>query len=219
MCGSTMYGVCSRSKKRKDGTLYPPYYFYTCIQIKQATGKECSRRKQYSATRLEAEVAEIISSLVSVDEFAETVRELVSREVDVSELWNCVEALRKNLRQLQGRQRTIEKQIDTFNYDSPVVDKMAESLNRRLTDTFEDIAECEYSIVETEKRILNIARQKSAQDGVYKALSMFDAVYDQLSDMEKKNLLQTLIDYIEIYPEKQKDGHFIKTLHFIFPTK
>ncbi len=217
MCGSTMYGVCSRSKKRKDGTLYPPYYSYTCRQLKQTTGRDCPRRKQYSATRLENEVAEIICSLVSVDEFAETVRELVSKEVDVNELRNRVETLKKTLRQLEGRQRTIEKQIDTLDYDSPVVDKMAESLNRRLTDTFEDIAECEYSIVETEKRILNVQREKAAQDGVYKVLSMFDAVYDELTDIEKKGLMQALIDHIEIYPEKQKDGHFIKTIHFNFP--
>ncbi len=38
--------------------------------------------------------------------------------------------------------------------------------------------------------------------------------------MEKKNHSQTLIGYIEaIYPEKQKDGHFIKTLHFNFPIR
>lgn len=52
-CGYPMYGVTSRSRKRKNGTLYPPYYSYICRTKPNVTGHRCSWHRQISAPRLD----------------------------------------------------------------------------------------------------------------------------------------------------------------------
>ena len=46
---------------------------------------------------------------------------------------------------------------------------------------------------------------------------MFDKLYDKMTDMEKKTFMESFIESIEIYRERQSGGHFVKTVHFNFP--
>jgi site-specific DNA recombinase len=38
-----------------------------------------------------------------------------------------------------------------------------------------------------------------------------------MTDMEKKTFMQSFIESIEIYHERQKDGHYVKAINFNFP--
>ena len=40
---------------------------------------------------------------------------------------------------------------------------------------------------------------------------------DDMSDADKKTLMNLLIEKIEIYPEKQKDGRWVKSVQFKIP--
>ena len=53
---------------------------------------------------------------------------------------------------------------------------------------------------------------------VYKRIidEMLDNI-DDMNDADKKTLMNLLIEKIEIYPEKQKDGRWIKSVQFKIP--
>ena len=94
---------------------------------------------------------------------------------------------------------------------------MSESITRRLNDTFDEMTRVEGLIRETQTRIQNVEQQKLTQDSIYQFLLMFDKLYDKMTDMEKKTFMQSFIESIEIYRERQKDGHYVKAINFNFP--
>lgn len=46
---------------------------------------------------------------------------------------------------------------------------------------------------------------------------MFDKVYYSYSEVEQKEFMKAFIEKIELYPEKRKDGCWIKHITFNFP--
>ena len=52
---------------------------------------------------------------------------------------------------------------------------------------------------------------------IFEMLEGFSKYYDVMSPEDKKALLQAMVSFIELYPEKRDDKHLIKTIHFTFP--
>ena len=48
-------------------------------------------------------------------------------------------------------------------------------------------------------------------------LLYFDLLYDKFTDSEKKEFLQSFVERVELFPEKQPDGRFLKRIKFRFP--
>ena len=61
--------------------------------------------------------------------------------------------------------------------------------------------------------------EKSAmtKKSIFEMLEGFSKYYDVMSPEDKKALLQAMVSFIELYPEKRDDKHLIKTIHFTFP--
>ena len=61
--------------------------------------------------------------------------------------------------------------------------------------------------------------EKSAmtKKSIFEMLEGFSKYYDVMSSEDKKALLQAMVSFIELYPEKRDDKHLIKTIHFTFP--
>ena len=52
---------------------------------------------------------------------------------------------------------------------------------------------------------------------IYRLLLAFDAVYNSDKEAERKELMKAFIERIDLYPEKRKDGCWIKKIVFNFP--
>ena len=50
-------------------------------------------------------------------------------------------------------------------------------------------------------------QEKLTADSGYQLLLVFDQLYGSFTEIEKKKFMQALIEKIELYPEKQPDGH------------
>ena len=48
-------------------------------------------------------------------------------------------------------------------------------------------------------------------------MKIFDIIYDEFSELEKKEFLHSFIKKIEIYPEPQENGQILKSIEFRFP--
>ena len=58
---------------------------------------------------------------------------------------------------------------------------------------------------------------QSTSKQVYQILTCFDKIYFEMTDLEKKEFFRNFIDEIELYSERQSDGHIVKLINFNFP--
>lgn len=63
----------------------------------------------------------------------------------------------------------------------------------------------------------NIRQQKISGDNVYQFLLYFDLLYDIFTDSEKKEFLQSFVEQVDVFPEEQPGGRFLKRIKFRFP--
>ena len=79
------------------------------------------------------------------------------------------------------------------------------------------MVEIESQIDELQSQIRSIRQEKISGDNIYRLLLAFDAVYNSATEAERKELMKAFIERIDLYPEKRKDGCWIRRIVFNFP--
>jgi site-specific DNA recombinase len=114
-------------------------------------------------------------------------------------------------------QRKLESELDNLDVTDRFYNRKYESLSRRLEDAFETIDEADKCVEDCEARLESVRQQNLSQESIYESLKIFDELYEEMNDFEKKNFVRTFIDSIELFPDKsRKNGCAIKTIHFKF---
>lgn len=90
-------------------------------------------------------------------------------------------------------------------------------LQRRYDEQYGKIEEIEIQIGEVQGKIQSIRQEKISGNNIYQLLMTFDEIYGSASEVEQKEFMKAFIDKIEVYPEKRKDGSWIKNIVFNFP--
>ena len=144
-------------------------------------------------------------------------REKIGGKLDTAELDAEMETLRKQLRQLTGTKDRLGEQIDALDFDDPHYTRKAQDLQERQNRVYDQIASVEVSIAEVQTRMDNIRQHRISTDNVYQFLLYFDKLYDQFTDLEKKTFMNSFIERIEIFPERQENGRILKHIEFRFP--
>lgn len=160
---------------------------------------------------------EIIHKLVNTPAFEQGIREKIGGKLDTAELDTEMETLRKQLRQLTGTKDRLGEQIDALDFDDPHYTRKAQDLQERQNRVYDQIASIEVIIAEVQTRMDNIRQRRISTDNVYQFLLYFDKLYDQFTDLEKKTFMNSFIERVEIYPERQSDGRIVKRIEFRFP--
>ncbi len=217
ICGKSLYGVPSRGRKRKDGSIYPTYYSYACRSSLVKNGVACNFG-QIACTKVDKAMYGIISGIVNTDNFGNEMSQLVNERIDTSEAEQELDVALKGHRQALGVQRKLESELDKLDVSDRHYDRKYESLSRRLDDAFDAIESAENKIKDCEARLESIKKQGLSKESVYKVLRLFDKQFNMMTDYEKKSFVRTFIDSIELYPDKKSvNGCPIKTVHFKFP--
>ncbi len=217
-CGTRMYGRPNGQKKKKDGTLYPPSYSYTCRANSAERGKECLKPITFAEKPMAKAVRDIIVSLVQDDGFHDLVERALIEKFDADKLIADIEAAEKELRRLQRLQQQIENQLNTIDYDNKNATRLEESYNNRLFKVIEDIADVEQRIANLQTETEDAQTMEDTKEAVYTFLEHFDEIFDLMDDPDKRDFLKSFIDYIEVYPKEERpNGQLIKAIHFRFP--
>lgn len=216
VCGSGMYGNVNR-KKKKDGTYYRDYFYYACKHRLHVDGKRCDYHHQWGEDVIDAAVEEIIRQLVNTPTFEQGLREKIGSHLDTTDLDQEIEQLRKQLRQYTGTKDRISEQMDALIFDDPHYDRKLQDLQTRQNKIYDQIASVESEIADAQIRLENIQQNKVSADNVYQFLLYFDKLYGKFSDIEKKAFMNSFIERIEIFPERQENGRILKHIEFRFP--
>ena len=181
------------------------------------TGHECTFRVNIEQTEMNRMVAAIISAMVKDPRFAEAIKEKIGSAVDTKDLEKQLEALQTQLRQALGTKARLERQMDSLNVNDPYYDRKISDLQRRYDEQYGKIDEIEVQIDDVQSQIRSIRQEKISGDNIYRLLLAFDQVYEAASEVERKEFMRAFIERIELFPERQPDGNWIRKIIFNFP--
>ncbi|MGM9660899.1 MAG: hypothetical protein ACI3WQ_09910 [Faecousia sp.] len=208
-----MYGNIAKAHGRDKKTRY----YYYCKNTITASGHECSFRLNIDQAELNNAVAKIISAMVNKPRFAEAIQAKIGTAVDTASLEQQVEVLQGRLKQTLGTKTRLERQMDTLDIGDPHYDRKISDLQRRYDEQYDIMVEIESQIDELQSQIRSIRQEKISGDNIYRLLLAFDAVYNSATEAERKELMKAFIERIDLYPEKRKDGCWIRSIVFNFP--
>ena len=212
-CGKGMYGNIAKAHSKDKKTRY----YYYCKNTITESGHECSFRLNIDQEELNNAVSRIISAMVRKQKFVEAIQEKIGTAVDTGALEKQAEAMRGQLKQVLGTKTRLERQMDTLDVSDPHYDRKISDLQRRYDEQYVIAAEIEEEIDGVEKQIRCIRQEKISGDNIYRLLLAFDEVYHSATEVERKEFMKAFIERIDLYPEKRKDGCWIKNIVFNFP--
>lgn len=212
-CGRNLYGNVSKAHSKDNKTRY--YYF--CKSIKGQTGHECSFRLNIEQNEINQMVASIVSAMVHDPRFVDAIKEKIGSAVDTSELEQQADAIKAQLRQRLSTKSRLEHQMDTLDFNDPYYDRKSLDLQRRYDEQYELIEDMEAQLAEIQGQIDDIHQEKITADNIYHLLLAFDEVYNAATEVEQKEFMRAFIERIDIFPEKQPTGNWIRNIVFAFP--
>ncbi len=116
-------------------------------------------------------------------------------------------------------QSKINMKVDTTAIDQEIENYEKElrhfySLKSRL---LEEIDGLEGLLLDAKAKKRTIEAEKITGDKIYKILFYFDKMYAVMDEAERRHLMESLIDEIQIYEERQPNGQWLKSIRFKLP--
>ena len=216
VCGAGMYSnKCT--KRKKDGTPYKSFSYYSCKHRKMQRGQKCDFNKQIQEEVLDNAVVEVIIKLVSNPKFAAMMQEKINSKVDTTAIEQEIAAAEKQLRQYYSIKSKIMEEIDTLDPDDRHYIIRKSDLDERLYRMYDKIEEAENNLMDARAKKQAIEADKITGDNIYKVLICFEKLYNVMNPLERKKLMEHLISEIQIYPERQPNGQWLKSIKFRLP--
>ena len=170
-----------------------------------------------SASQINKFVAKDISAMVNNPRFVEAIQAKIGTAVDTEDMEKQIAVLQGRLKQAFGTKSRLERQMDTLDLNDAHYDRKILDLQRRYDEQYDIIEEIEVQIAELQGQIRSIQQEKISGDNIYRLLLAFDEVYHSATEAEQKEFMKAFIERIEMFPEKRKDGSWIKKIVFNFP--
>ncbi|MCM1045812.1 MAG: recombinase family protein [Candidatus Gastranaerophilales bacterium] len=216
VCGAGMYGNKS-IKRKKDGTKYKDFYYYGCKHRTMTRGHKCDYKRQIREDLLDDAVAEVIVKLVSNPKFAAMMQEKINSKVDTTAIDGELAGYEKQLRQFYSVKSKLTEEIDSLDPDDRHYIKRKADLDDRLYRMYDKIEDVETRIIEARAKKQAVEAEKLTGDNIYKVLIYFEKLYAVMNEVERRQLMETLISEIQIYDDRQPNGQWLKSIKFKLP--
>lgn len=125
----------------------------------------------------------------------------------------------KKKRQIEGAKNKLAEKMDLLDIDTPSYHNIYDDMEKRLYKLYNEIDEIDSLIEKINIKINNVKGDRITFENVYKMFEYFEEYYETCSDAIKKELMSSLIESVEIFPEKREDGRLLKAINFAFPIK
>ena len=217
VCGASMYGVVNR-KKKNSNEFYSDMWYYTCKNRKLVSGHLCNYKKHVRQDELNAEVIALVKYVFGGEnDMKDQILKRLDSDDSVKELQEEKTRLEKEKNSLVSKKTKQLRRINDLDIDDEFYDDLMKTYKDGLYEINEQITVIDNNLYQNELAIQN-AQGENLSVEVYKRIidEMIDNI-DDMTDADKKMLMNLLIEKIEIYPEKQPDGRWIKSVQFKIP--
>ncbi len=216
ICGVGMYA--NKCIKRKpDGTKYKDFYYYGCKHRSMTRGHKCDYKKQIHEELLDEAVAEIIKSLVSTPRFAAMMQQKISKKIDIDAIGQEISGYEKQLRLALSAKDRLLDEIDELDPSEKHYAKRKKDLADRLDKMYDKIEDFEQQLQTAREKKKSVEAEQLTTQNLYKVLLCFDRLYDLMTEIEKRQLLETMVEEIQVFEERQPNGRWLKSIKFKLP--
>lgn len=218
VCGASMYGVVNRKKKKNSDEYYTDMWYYRCKNRRLVSGHLCDYTKHIRQDEINAEVIQLVKYVFGGEnDMKDQILKKLGSDDSLSELLQEKERLTKEREKLDSKKSKQLRRINELDIDDEFYDDLMKTYKDGLREINEQIAVIENQLYQNDLAIEN-AQGENLSTEVYKRIidEMLDNI-DDMTDADKKTLMNLLIEKIEIYTEKQKDGRWIKSVQFKIP--
>ena len=240
ICGGPLYGNVNR-KKKKDGSLYKEYWFYACKHRLDIDGHKCTYRKQWRQEDANKEVLQIVSKVLTEDMLLDKMDSWFGSVREEDDIRKKIEDLSVEIINTDKRIRHLEDEQDNLPIDDDrIYVRKYSSLQRRIdafygqiSDLDAEIENLEASITETGKyklrnQVINAKEYLEQYKGLIANREFLDPGDGEEFGPEKVNLyasfepqdrdlIQSIIEKVEIFEDRQEDGRLVKSIQFKVP--
>ena len=240
ICGGPLYGNVNR-KKKKDGSLYKEYWFYACKHRLDIDGHKCTYRKQWRQEDANKEVLQIVSKVLTEDMLLDKMDSWFGSVREEDDIRKKIEDLSVEIINTDKRIRHLEDEQDNLPIDDDrIYVRKYSSLQRRIdafygqiSDLEAEIENLEASITETGKyklrnQVINAKEYLEQYKGLIANREFLDPGDGEEFGPEKVNLyasfepqdrdlIQSIIEKVEIFEDRQEDGRLVKSIQFKVP--
>ena len=126
-------------------------------------------------------------------------------KVDTTAIEQEIAAYEKQLRQHYSTKSRLMEEIDSLDPDD------------RLYKMYDKTEEVENGLMDARAKKQAIEADKITGDNIYKILICFDKFYATMTEAERRRLVEILIDEVQICPERQPNGQWLKSVRFKLP--
>ncbi len=216
VCGAGMYGNKS-IKHKKDGTKYKDFYYYGCKHRTMTRGHKCNYKKQIWEDLLDDAVGEVIAKLVSNPKFAAMMQEKIGSKVDTAAIDGELADYEKQIRQYYAVKSKLAEEIDSLDPNDKHYIRRKADLDERIYRMYDKIEEAETQLIAVRAKKQAVETEKLTGDNIYKVLIYFEKLYAVMNEVERRQLMETLISEIQIYEDRQPNGQWLKSIKFRLP--
>ena len=142
-------------------------------------------------------VAAIISAMVKDDRFKSAIKTKIGTAVDTSEMEERIEALRTQLKQVQGTKTRLEHQMDNLDVTDTHYNKKISDFRRRYDEQYDKAEIVETQMDEWNSRLLSVRQEKISADNVYQLLLAFNKLYNTFTEVEQRDFMRAFIERID----------------------
>lgn len=218
VCGSSMYGVVNRKKKKGSNEFYTDMWYYLCKNRKMVSGHLCDYKKHIRQDEINAEVIQLVKYVFcGENDMKDQILKKLGSDDSLSELLQEKERLTKEHEKLDSKKSKQLRRINELDIDDELYDDLMKTYRAGVQEINEQIAIIENQMYQNDLSIEN-AQGENLSAEVYKRIidEMLDHI-DDMPDSDKKLMMNLLIEKVEIYEEKQKDGRWVKSVQFKIP--
>ena len=176
------------------------------------------RAKHVRQDELNVEVIQLVKYVFGGEnDMKDQILQKLDSDDSLRELLAEKERLTKEREKLSSKKSKLMRRIADLDIDDKLYDDLMKTYRESVNEVNEQINIMENQLYQNDLAIEN-AEGENLSTEVYKRIidEMLDNI-DDMNDADKKTLMNLLIEKIEIYPEKQKDGRWIKSVQFKIP--
>ena len=141
----------------------------------------------------------------------------INMKVDTAAIDQEIANYEKQLRQHYSVKTKLAEEIDALDPDDRHYVRRKADLDDRLYRMYDKIEDTESLLIAARAKKQAIEAEKLTGDNIYKVLIYFEKLYGVMNEAERRQLIEALISEIQICPERQPNGQWLKSIKFRLP--
>ena len=215
ICGASLAGTVRR-KKYPNGKVNSTFYYRCLHRRRLEDGKKCDFKPSLNQIDTDNEVIGLIHNMINDKRFEEFIRIQLDKKVDVSSLESERDGFKTQLLQATGAKEKLIQQLDRLDVTDRHYDRKYQDMQDRLEMLYDRISDLEEKIDDVTDKISGIYNENLTSKQLCNVLLQFDDMYEEMTELERKEFLSSFIECIELYPERRDNGSIIKKIRFRF---